>query len=177
MSVTFETPTLETERLILRGPASRDAEAFVAAYAQERMQYAGGPMTTRQAWNFFGTEIGHWVMRGYGMFVVTLKGADDALGIVGHWKPNTWPETEIGWVLFSERHEGKGYAVEAARACIDHAWHVLKWKTIVSYIDPDNSGSIKVAERLGASLDVNAPQPSAEYRSLVYRHPKPEGKA
>lgn len=174
MSVTFSTPTLETERLILRGPKPADAEAFVAAYAEPRMQYAGGPKPKREAWNFFGTEIGHWVMRGYGMFVVTLKGDDTPLGIVGHWKPNTWPETEIGWVLFSDAYEGKGYAFEAANACIDHAWHVLKWDTIVSYIDPGNAGSIKLAERLGAALDEAAKKPSADYETLVYRHPKPE---
>ncbi len=175
MTVTFATPTLETERLTLRGPKALDADTFVAAYAQDRMQYAGGPIAKRQAWNFFGTEIGHWVMRGYGMFVVTLKGDDTPLGIVGHWYPNTWPETELGWVLFSDGHEGKGYVTEAARACVEHAWHVLKWDTIVSYIDAPNKASIKVAERLGATLDRNASHPFEDKPCLVYRHPRPEG--
>ena len=174
MTVTFSTPTLETERLILRGPRPSDADAFVAAYAEDRMKYAGGPKTKRDAWNFFGTEIGHWVMRGFGMFIVAEKGVDQPLGIVGHWMPNTWPEKEVGWVLFSDAHEGKGYAYEAAKACIDHAWNVLKWDTIVSYIDAPNRGSIALAERLGARLDPDAAQPNANKPCLVYRHPKPE---
>ncbi|MEM6596308.1 MAG: GNAT family N-acetyltransferase [Pseudomonadota bacterium] len=177
MSVTFQTPTLETERLILRGPKPSDADAFVAAYAEERMKFAGGPKGAREAWNFFGLEIGHWVMRGYGMFVVTLKTDDTPLGIVGHWHPNTWPETEVGWVLFSDALEGAGYVTEAARACVDHAWHVLKWDSVVSYIDPQNARSIGVAERLGAAVDPDAVQPKPEMPCLVYRHPKPEGLA
>ncbi|MCY4334356.1 MAG: GNAT family N-acetyltransferase [Litoreibacter sp.] len=177
MSVSFQTPTLETERLILRGPKPSDAEVFVAAYAEERMQYAGGPMAKRQAWNFFGTEIGHWVMRGYGMFFVTLKGDDTPLGIVGHWHPNTWPEKEVGWVLFSDAYEGKGYVTEAARACVDHAWRVLKWDSVVSYIDYANAGSIRVAERLGAKPDPDAVQPYPDDPCHVYRHPRPEGLA
>ncbi|WP_366142056.1 GNAT family N-acetyltransferase [uncultured Roseobacter sp.] len=167
-----EFPTLETERLILRGPKPSDAEAFMAFYRTDRSQYTGGPMTDRQAWNFFGTEIGHWTIRGFGMFVVTRKGSDDPLGIVGHWYPHGWPEKEVGWVLFDAATEGQGIAREAAEACIAHAWNVLKWDTIVSYIHPDNAASIALAERLGATIDREALQPKPETPGLVYRHPR-----
>lgn len=174
MSVTFTTPTLETERLILRGPRPADVPVFMEFYGTDRAQFVGGPMQPWQSWGFFGTEMGHWIMRGYGMFVVTHKGDDTPLGIVGHWYPQGWPETEIGWVLFSEDHEGKGIAFEAAQACIDHAWNVLKWDTIVSYIDPNNAASIALAERLGATLDPDAEYCKPGKDGLVYRHPRPE---
>ena len=170
-----DTPVIETERLVLRAPAPQDAEAFVAFYGTERSQYVGGPMDPRTAWNFFGTEIGHWVMRGFGMFTVTRKGDDTPLGIVGHWFPPNWPEREIGWVL-TDTAEGKGIAFEAARACVDHAYDVLGWDTIVSYIDPANARSIALAERLGATLDEAAATPKDD-GTLVYRHPAPEGRA
>lgn len=166
------TPTLTTERLILRAPAPRDAEAFVAYYGSDRSRFTGGPMQARQAWNFFGTEIGHWVINGFGMFVVTYKDDDTALGIVGHWCPLNWPETEIGWVLFDGANEGKGIAAEAARACVDHAWNVLGWDSIVSYIAPENAASIALAERLGARHDPDAAVPSPDWPCHVYRHPK-----
>ena len=174
MTVQFSTPTLETARLVLRAPKPADAEAFVAFYGTERSKFVGGPLDKRTAWNFFGTEIGHWVIRGYGMFVVTSKDSDAPLGIVGHWKPNTWPETEIGWVLFSSQSEGHGYVTEAARACVDHAWATLKWDSIVSYIDHGNQASVAVAERLGATLDPKAAIPNPDKPCFVYRHPKPE---
>ncbi|MBW4709287.1 GNAT family N-acetyltransferase [Roseobacter sp. YSTF-M11] len=171
----LDTPTLQTDRLILRGPKPSDVDTFMAFYATERSQFTGGPMTPRQAWNFFGTEIGHWVIHGFGMFVVTRRGSDAPLGIVGHWYPHGWPEKEVGWVLFDAASEGQGIAREAAEACIDHAWHVLGWDTIVSYIAVDNHASVALAERLGATLDPEAVQPKPETPGLVYRHPRPKG--
>ncbi len=168
-----DTPVLETERLTLRAPAPQDAEAFVAFYATDRAEFVGGPMDDRQAWNFFGTEIGHWAMRGFGMFTVTRRGDDAALGIVGHWYPHGWPETEVGWVLFDQGVEGQGHAFEAAQACVDHAWRVLGWDAVVSYIAPANHRSVALAERLGAVLDRHAPQPNPDKPCLVYRHPNP----
>ena len=168
-----DTPVLRTERLTLRAPAPRDAEAFVAFYQTERSRFVGGPMTPQEAWRFFGTEIGHWALRGFGMFTVTRNEDDATLGIVGHWYPHGWPETEIGWVLL-EHAEGQGFAHEAAKACIDHAWTTLGWSEIVSYIAPENTRSIALAERLGARLDRQAPQPKPDKPCLVYRHPKPE---
>lgn len=175
MSVAFSTPSLETERLTLRGPSPSDADAFMAFFATDRAQHAGGPKTKREAWNFFGTEIGHWVLNGFGMFIVTRTGNDAPLGIVGHWYPHGWAEKEVGWVLFSAEDEGQGIASEAAAACVDHAYRKLRWPTVVSYIEPQNDASIKLAERLGATLDPQAPKPETTTPCLVYRHPKPEG--
>ena len=166
------TPVLQTERLTLRAPAPQDAEAFMAYFATERSQYTGGPMTRRQAWNFFGTEFGHWAMRGFGMFTVTRKNDDRALGIVGHWYPDGWPETEVGWVLFDSESEGQGIAKEAALACIAHGWDTLGWTEMVSYIDPGNDRSVALAERLGAWRDDAARKPKPD--TLVYRHDRPE---
>ena len=178
MSVHFSTPTVETERLILRAPKPSDAEVFTAYYATERAEFVGGPMEDRQAWMFFGTEMGHWVMRGFGMWVVTLKGNDAPLGIVGHWYPHGWPEKEVGWVLFDAKDEGKGIAFEAAKASVAYAYDTLGWDTVVSYIAKPNVRSVALAERLGAVLDKDAQQPKPDGEPcLVYRHPRPEVQA
>jgi len=175
MTVSFQTPTLETERLILRAPKPSDSDAFIKAYAADRMKWAGGPKTAKEAWRLLGLEIGHWVLRGFGMFVVTLKGEDHPRGIVGHWFPHGWAEKEVGWVLLNPEDEGKGIAREAAETCLAHAFGPLGWDTAVSYIHPDNAASISLAERLGAKLDADAPLPEVDGPCLVYRHPRPEG--
>ena len=167
------TPVLQTERLTLRAPLPKDAETFIAFYATERAQFVGGPMDRQEAWKFFCIEIGHWAMRGFGLFTVTKTGDDRPLGIVGHWYPEGWPETEVGWVLFDPATEGQGIALEAARACINHAWTTLGWTDIVSYIAQENTRSVALAERLGAVLDENAAQPKPDKPCFVYRHPKP----
>ncbi len=114
MTVVFQSPTLETERLILRGPSANDAQAFIDFYASERSHMAGGPRDAREAWSNLAADFGHWVIRGFGMFTVTRKNSDRALGVVGHYYPHTRPEQEIGWVLFDASLEGQGIARKAA---------------------------------------------------------------
>ncbi|MEX0366522.1 MAG: GNAT family N-acetyltransferase [Ruegeria sp.] len=165
-------PTLETERLILRKPAGRDTDAMLQLFQSDRAVHIGGPYSLGRAWRHFASEIGHWDILGFGMWAVTTKDDDQILGMVGPWCPADWPENEIGWLVLPEA-EGKGIAFEAAQATIRHAFEVLGWETAVSYIDADNARSIALAERLGATLDPDAPQPKIDTPCLVYRHPRP----
>ncbi|MEM9249060.1 MAG: GNAT family N-acetyltransferase [Pseudomonadota bacterium] len=167
-----DTPTLHTERLTLRAPAMQDWETCRAFFSTERSQFIGGPRDEHEAWRAFGHVVGHWALRGFGSFVFCLKGTDAALGMTGPWFPADWPEREIGWSVWHAEAEGKGYAAEAARAAIHHAFHDLGWDTAVSYIDPENARSIALAERLGAVRDAEAARPDPS--DLVYRHPRPK---
>lgn len=166
-------PTLTTERLYLRGPVPADLDAFVAFYGSERSQYVSGPKSAKDAWKLFAIEHGHWAIRGYGMWTVTLKGDDAPLGMVGMWYPEGWPEQELGWILYPEA-EGKGLAYEAALAARKYAYSTLGWGTAVSYIDEPNMRSRKLAEKLGCKRDDAAE--TLDYDEtpvLVYRHPAP----
>jgi RimJ/RimL family protein N-acetyltransferase len=171
MSVTLAgTPVLQTERLTLRAPVAADYPAWEAFAVSDRARYIGGPYDLRQAWRGFGHTVGHWVLRGWGNFIVTLKGSDAPLGMVGPYYPRDWPEKEIGWTLWTAAAEGKGYAFEAARAALAHAFGALGWDTAVSYIDARNARSIALAERLGALRDPEAAPPGHAADVLVYRH-------
>ena len=166
-----DTPTLETERLILRAPGPQDWPASAAFLASGRARFVGGPADEGQAWRIFGHVVGHWVLRGFGLFVFCDKARDRALGTAGPWYPATWPEGEIGWTLWHAEDEGQGYAFEAAQAARAHAYGALGWQTAVSYIAPDNARSIALAERLGAVRDDDAARVDAD--DIVYRHPAP----
>lgn len=168
------TLTLETERLTMRRPNGSDWPAFRDFYASDRSKGVGGPTHIGPAWRHFASELGHWEIRGFGMWTVTLRGNDKAVGLVGPWTPEDWPENEVGWLIFDETLEGKGVATEAAQAAVAHAYAVLGWDTVVSYVGPDNIRSARLAEKLGAVHDVNAPVPDRYPDTLVYRHPKPE---
>lgn len=43
--------------------------------------------------------------------------------------------------------------MEAAKICIEYARDIVKASSLVSYIDPCNIPSIKLAERLGAKYE------------------------
>lgn len=165
-------PTLTTDRLRLRGFQPADWPAFSEYFGSDRAVFTGGPMLPKTAWRHFATNIGHWAVHGFGMFVVTHRDDDAPLGIVGHWYPHGWAEREVGWVLFDKDSEGKGIAREAAEVCVAHAYQSLGWDTVVSYIAAENAASIRLAERLGATLDEAAPQPDTTAPCLVYRHPR-----
>lgn len=172
------TPVLETERLILRAPQGGDWPHWRSFYQSDRARFVGGGVTEPKPgayWRAFGHVIGHWAMRGFGMFVFCLKGQEDLpLGMVGPWYPDGWPERELGWTAWSQAVEGKGLVAEAARAAREHAFRDLGWTTAVSYIDPENARSIALAERLGAVRDRAATTPVFDHPCIVYRHPAPE---
>lgn len=171
------TPVLETERLTLRAPRIEDYPVWEAFYLSERSRHIGAwpDPTVGRAWRAFAHVAGMWALRGFGLFVMCEKGAEDRpLGQVGPWVPQDWPENEIGWSVWLPEAEGKGFAAEAARVTRGFAYQVLGWKTAVSYIDHDNARSIALAERLGATPDPDATTiPGYEGKVRVYRHPAP----
>jgi RimJ/RimL family protein N-acetyltransferase len=176
MTVTLAgTPVLTTERLVLRAPRQGDFEPWAEMAASDRARFIGGPLDRTLAWRALGHLTGHWIHRGFGMFVFAAKTAPDVpLGMAGPWFPEGWPEHEIGWTLWAAGAEGRGYAFEAATAARAHAFRDLGWRTAVSYIAPENARSIALALRLGAVRDETAAHPGTE-PCLVYRHPVPEG--
>lgn len=162
---------LETNRLILRKPDAQDVQGLIEFYMSERSAMSGGNVSYSEDVLRAYSILGHWVHRGYGLFAITRKGEDMAIGMAGPYFPPGRPETEVGWVLF-DGSERNGYASEAAIATINFAKNTLSWSEVVHYIQNENHRSIAVAERIGSFLDVEAQQPKPKTPCLVYRHAK-----
>ena len=160
---------LETERLRLRQLRESDQDALARFYADPEMtRYLGGPVDAGEAWHWLLAAIGHWSVRGYGYFALDEKASGAFCGAVGLIMHFDWPELEMGWRVFRE-YQGRGYATEAGRRVRAYAYETIGTKTLVSYIDPENAPSMRVAERLGARHDgtITLRGRPAE----VYRHP------
>ena len=162
-------PVIETERLILRGHKASDFEPFVQFTASDRSKGVGGPATRAEAWRATAVMIGHWYLRGYGMWWLEEKKTGAAVGRVGLWNPEGWPAPELGWVVY-DRFEGKGLAYEAAVVARQYARENLKWSTLISLITDDNVRSIALAERLGAKHDGTWTSPAGKV-AQIYTHP------
>lgn len=163
---------LETERLILRQWKAEDFEPFAEYYADETTaRFVGGVSDRDQAWRRMASVIGHWVLLGYGLWAVEEKETGAFAGCVGLWKSPGWPELELGYWLVPSAW-GKGYATEAGAAARDFAFETQNAETLVSYIDPENEPSKKVAERLGARLD-GVIELMSFGPHCVYRYPRP----
>lgn len=168
----FTIPTLETGRLILRGWREEDWTALAELYADEaNTRFIGGPVsTTYGAWQQLARRLGHWALRGFGMFAVEDKATGALAGYCGPNEPAGWPDKEIGWGLLPAFH-GRGYATEAAREALRFAYAELGWTSAVSLVARENLPSRRVAERLGARIDGTAP--IAGIVADVWRHTPP----
>ena len=161
-------PTLTGKHIILRPHRASDIDRLAAFYQTPRSAGVGGPQPRNRTWRDLGYDAGQWALLGFGSWAIEERTTGQYAGQAGLNKPDDYPEPELGWILF-EGFEGKGYAHEAAMLARDFAFSVLGMITLVSYIDPSNHRSIRLAERLGAVPDKNAPTPGGE-ACLVYRH-------
>jgi RimJ/RimL family protein N-acetyltransferase len=152
-------PTLQSERLLLRMFREDDFEPYARICADaEVMRYLGeGKTLTRaEAWRQIAMILGHWQLRGYGLWAVEERASRALIGRIGFFEPEGWPGFELGWVLRRESW-GKGYATEGASRALAHAFGAMGRERVISLIYPDNVASIRVAERLGERLQGRTP--------------------
>ena len=148
-------PTLETERLRLRPFQLSDLDAYAEFCADaEVMKFIGlGSVFSRtDTWNHIARMLGHWQLLKHGMWAVEELATGLLVGRVGSLQPEGWPGFELGWLL-GRSFWGKGFAVEASQAALGHAFNSLNQSHVISLMFPENSASIKVAERLGETLE------------------------
>ena len=173
-TMTDRIPVLDTPRLTLRAPALRDLGALTAFYATERSHFVGGPLDVNGAFSQLTGRIGHWALKGFGLWHIEDRETGAFVGWTGLIDPPGWAEPELAWTVLSEG-EGKGFAQEAATAARAHAATHLGHDRPISYIRPDNDRSMALASRLGATVE-----DTCDWRGKpvhIYRHPTAKGAA
>jgi RimJ/RimL family protein N-acetyltransferase len=163
-------PTLETPRLRMRGFTDDDFPAYRALVADPQvMRFLGDgrPLGEIDAWRQLATILGHWVLRGFGLWAVEERETGRFVGRVGLLEPGGWPGFEVAYTIAPEVW-GRGYAREAAGAALKHARLTLGRSEIISIIRPDNAASIRVATALGARFSHSIEFLGAQ--SYIYRY-------
>jgi RimJ/RimL family protein N-acetyltransferase len=182
----WESLRLSTDRLSLRPPTLRDAEALYNLFAdQEVMNGLGRPPVSAldEAAAIIEGGIDSWRADGLGPFVFEIPATGQIVGQAGlmlfdtrGWRPTTWAtagrhaQPELGWALI-RAHWGRGYATEGAAAIRAWAFESRSVDSLVSLITPGNLSSQRVAERLGAVPgDAITPVDSGR-TAVVWHHP------
>ncbi len=147
-------PTLETERLILRGPTSTDHADLCTMFCDpEVTRHVGGaPLTSEEVWARVLRYIGHWQLFGFGTWIVRDR-AGAFVGEVGMFDYRRVISTaldvpEVGWGL-AHAQQGKGYATEAVQAMLSWGDEHFDRQPMSCIIDPGNARSLRLAERCG----------------------------
>lgn len=147
----FDIPTLETERLRLVPLDARHFDDYADMLADPqatRWVGDGEPLDRSHAWRSLAMLIGHWQLRGHGMWAIELKATGEFLGRAGLMNPEGWPDVELGWML-KTTHRHQGYATEACQAILEHAWGRMQLPRVISLVRVGNEVSDRLAERLG----------------------------
>jgi RimJ/RimL family protein N-acetyltransferase len=138
-------PTLETERLLLRGFVPGDLDALAAIFSDPHVtRYINhGVRSREQVAANLAEYAAEWTARGRGVWAVVERSSGTLLGLCGFVQP-----AEVGYIL-GRGAWGKGYATEAARACLRYGFEYLGFDPIVAGALRENLGSRHVLEKLG----------------------------
>jgi ribosomal-protein-alanine N-acetyltransferase len=148
---------LRTARLLLRPWRDEDREPFAALNADpEVMEHFPSTMTRAQSEAFVDFIVATTAERGWGIWAVEVVATGEFIGFVGLNEPrfdaHFTPAVEIGWRLAGNAW-GHGYATEAARAVLEHAFTELELDEVVSFTSTTNLRSQRVMERIGMTHD------------------------
>jgi len=147
-----EFPQLETDRLILRQFRDEDAE-FI-------LNFRGNPDVARyQLWEPYSTEDVADFLSNYKNilpgtpdtwcgFAIELKEKNIVIGDCALKVFDDERQGEIGFNV-SPEYQGKGYAYEAVKMIIDFGFNKLNLHRIISIMDTENLGAIKLSQKLG----------------------------
>jgi RimJ/RimL family protein N-acetyltransferase len=164
-------PVLSTARLRLDAPDLNDFPAWAEILCGPRSRYMDGPYSREAAYTEFAAMLGTWILHGHGVFAIRLRDDGPAMDFVClNMEPGD-QEPELGFFV-TEAAEGQGLTAEAAAAVRDWA-RVQGLASLVSYIDPENHRSARLATRLGAVRDPVAEAAYAETPDAgiaVFRH-------
>jgi RimJ/RimL family protein N-acetyltransferase len=143
----------QTERLHLRRFTLDDEaalyEVFADRYARTFYPEMEDPANVR-AW--IEWNLRNYEELGFGLWALELASSGEFIGDCGltYQDVEGRPELEIGYHVI-ERERAKGYATEAARACLDFGFTRTSCESICSIVRPSNAASCRVAARIHTS--------------------------
>lgn len=149
----------ETSRLVLRRFVRDDASSLAITLGDaEVMRYSRtGPMLPEQIAAYIQRWTASYRTLGYGLWAVVDKSSQRLVGYCGlsAIEVEGRPEVEVGYRLARDCW-GRGLGTEAAAAARDVAFGRLRLPRLIAIIDPRNTASQRVAEKIGLTYEKDA---------------------
>jgi RimJ/RimL family protein N-acetyltransferase len=150
-----DAPFLVTDRLELWCPRASDREELYAVVTTgDTARFLGKQPDRADFFNRFLRGAGSWQLYGYGLFLLRQRGSPEIVGNCGVFHSlrglgeDFDDQPEVGWIL---RHDqtGQGLAGEAMRATLEWFHEAHGPQRLVCMIAPENTSSVRLAEKLG----------------------------
>lgn len=142
---------LETERLILRTWRYGDADALFEICRDPQVMLRIGDRkpyeTVEKAKEFLNWAIPYQLKNGFCRWAVIEKSNGKIIGSCGFAR-REMKEVELGY-LFARQSWGKGFATEAAGACLEYGFRNLGFEIVIALTDVDHIKSQRVLEKIG----------------------------
>jgi RimJ/RimL family protein N-acetyltransferase len=148
------TDILETERLVLRELEHEDADALLEVLGDaEAMRFYPAPFDQERVRAWIDWAQRSYDEHGFGLWAVVRRSDGRFLGDCG---PMLQPVEgrlmpEVGYHIVPAE-QGRGYATEAARACVEWVFANTVHDRVCSIVGPDNAPSRAVAAKVHASM-------------------------
>lgn len=144
---------IETPRLLLREWKPEDLRPFIKMNEDPLvMEYFPATLSESESVAFYQRILSEFEKYNFGLYAVETKQDGLFIGYTGFhhtaFESNFTPCVEIGWRLDSKAW-GKGYATEAASACLDMAKNQLDISEIYSFTFVQNHRSERVMQKIG----------------------------
>ncbi|HYC75759.1 GNAT family N-acetyltransferase [Brevundimonas sp.] len=165
-------PELTTARLRLRAPREADHGMYARFYGDaEASAFYGGPLSAAAAWSRLARDLGHWALRGYGLWVVERRDDGEAVGACGLYWPAGWPRSELTWWILPHQRR-QGFAAEASRAAITFGHEIPGWSRVETHCDDANGPARALIDALGGQRFTRERFPDGPERD-VFEFPRP----
>ena len=171
-SVEIPMVLLETERLFVRDWVPDDWKRYRPLATDPRvLKYIGRgePSSEERVKQFVWGGIEKAKSRGWILWPVIHRDDAELIGFCG-FSDGFPPDVEIGWRLRPE-YWGQGLATEIASAVMAYGWKRFQFDRLISVVQPANRPSIRVAEKLGMTLEATFAHQGIEV--LRYAKTKP----
>jgi RimJ/RimL family protein N-acetyltransferase len=146
---------LETSRLLLREFIPQDSDALAAVLSDPvAMQYYPAPFDRKGVEEWIERNRERYQQEGYGLWAMLLRETNEVIGDCGCFLRDVdgTDDIEIGYHVRRDLW-GRGYATEAAQACMHYAFTKLGVDRVISLIRPENVQSARVAEKNGLTCE------------------------
>lgn len=161
---------LQTERCLVRETTVEDVEVFYKIYSEPSITkymeplYEDPEQERAYAENYI-TQV--YAFYGFGIWTVEEKSSGEVIGRAGICFREGYEDPELGFVIAADR-QGRGLATEVCGAILRYGSEELGFERILAFVQPGNTASRRVCEKLGMKMSKQVTLQGQEYELFVW---------